>query len=499
MSNTYEVAVVPRTERTGILRSPVSTLPETFHAIVDDRRQQYIVYHPATMTFFESSRVAAEAVRAWEHARIQGWALPVEQEKLAQRTLQALENIVIRKSPAAEDEEEINTRRLRRLAINVTQVCNLHCPMCYATDEQVGSGSYGSDVRYVIPSVAERAFKLLLEYYPDGIELIQFHGGEPLLHPRGIAHACERINAYCADKNIQPPVYTVITNGTCMTEEVLDLIERYAIRVTVSLDGTRELNDESRPWAPGRSTYDAVVNGLTKLKERHLDPFSIECTISKLHLGTDLVTLADHFKSLGAANMHIAPAAINQGHPHWLNPIEQEQMLEQWRDLFDAVMDRMGTPDPLYLRSVLGRIEILRKRHREKHLCPAGTNTIAVDVTGNISACFMFTGMHEFQMGRVQGRPQHNQFRERQAHLLQTLLAHPALCTTCWADGVCGDCSASQFITGMREETTYPYNCRYDRLLIERVLLGLARLQRNPETWAQLKTKLGAIPKDIKD
>ncbi len=498
MSVPIAASTITRTRRVGGY-SPISRLPETFHAILDDRYQQAVIYHPATMAFYEVSRPVAEAVQAWEHTRAGHNMLSPEQQALAERALHTLRGLVARKTPAGEDEEEINTQRLRRLAINVTQVCNLHCPMCYATDDQLGAGTYGSDVKFVIPSVPEQAFKRMLEYYPDGVEMIQFHGGEPLLHPRGISRACERINAYCAERGIEPPVYTVITNGTCMTDEVLDIIERFAIRVTVSLDGTREINDANRPWAAGRSAYDAAVAGLEKLKERNLGPFTIECTISKPHLGVDLRQLAQHFKSLGPTNIHMAPATVSRDHPHWLNPEETRQMLEQWRALFDDVMDRLGTHDPLYLRSVLGRIGTLRTRHREKHLCPAGTNTIAVDVTGNISACFMFTGMREFQLGRVQGRPNADEYRARQAKLMHTLLAHPDLCGTCWADGVCGDCSAGQYITGMREQETYPYSCQYDRLMIERVILGLARLQRNPETWVRFKANLTAAPEDLSE
>jgi uncharacterized protein len=485
--------------RRSVGYQPLSRLPETFHAILDERYQQALIYHPATMTFYEVAWPVAEAVRAWELAGRQLGPLATEERALAERALRVLGERVAARPPAEEDAEEINTRRLRRLAINVTQVCNLRCPMCYATDDQLGAGTYGSDVRFVIPSVPEQAFKRMLEYYPEGVELIQFHGGEPLLHPRGIQRACERINAYCAEHGIEPPVYTVITNGTCLSEEVLDLIERFAIRVTVSLDGTREINDANRPWAPGRSAYDAAVAGLERLKQRKLGPFSIECTISKPHLGVDLRELALHFKSLGAATIHMAPASVSPDHPHWLTPDEVRQMLEQWRDLFDEVMDRYGTREPLYLRSVLGRLTTLRTRHREKHLCPAGTNTIAVDVAGNISACFMFTGQREFQLGRVQGKAQPEEYRARQRRLVQTLLAHPSLCNTCWADGVCGDCSAGQYITGMRAQESYPYSCQYDRLLIERVILGLARLRRDPSAWSQLKANLIAAPEDLSE
>src|SRR5438309_1239577 len=98
MSNFIEFSTIPRTQQGKGLRSPISKSQEIFHAIIDDRSQQCVVYHPATMAFFESSRAAAEAVHAWEHARVEGVALLPEQEGLAQRTLQALKGIVSRKS-----------------------------------------------------------------------------------------------------------------------------------------------------------------------------------------------------------------------------------------------------------------------------------------------------------------------------------------------------------------------------------------------------------------
>ncbi|HLZ24840.1 MAG TPA: radical SAM protein [Ktedonobacterales bacterium] len=496
MSNVIQVSAVRRVTSEGATYQPLSAQAETFHVMRSSKYGEAVVYHPATMTFYEVSDAAAAAVQSWEQARLTRSTLDPAADALAQRVLAVLNAMVTRKPPVTEDEEEINTRRLRRLAINVTQVCNLHCPMCYATDDHQGSGTYGSDVRYVVPSVPEQSFRRMIEYYPDGIDMIQFHGGEPLLHPVGIERACASILAYCKANDVEPPAFAVITNGTCFTDQVLDIIARYGIRVTVSLDGMREVNDINRPWAAGRSAYDAAVEGLAKIRARDLGPFTIECTVSKPHLGLNLVQLAEHFQSLGATNIHMAPATVTPEHPHWMTPDEQDQLLDQWRDLFDTVMDRFATPTPLYLRTVLGRISTLSGKHREKHLCPAGTNTIAVDVTGNISACFMFTGMREFQLGRVQGRAQHDQYRQRQDRLMHTLLSHPTLCASCWADGVCGDCSAGQYITNMREQETYPVSCRYDRLLIERVILGLARLQRDPDLWARFKRNYNGAPED---
>lgn len=106
---------------------------------------------------------------------------------------------------------------------------------------------------------------------------IILHGGEPLLAgPDYIdAAAAELRGAIGANVDLR-----VQTNGTLISDPMLEVLSRHDIRVGVSLDGDQRANDEHRRHASGRGSYDEVARSLHMLRARapHLLA-GILCTI----------------------------------------------------------------------------------------------------------------------------------------------------------------------------------------------------------------------------
>jgi uncharacterized protein len=103
------------------------------------------------------------------------------------------------------------------------------------------------------------------------------HGGEPLLAgPDYIDAAATELRGAigtAVDLRVQ-------TNGTLMSNSMLDVLSRHNVRVGVSLDGTQQANDLHRHYASGRGSYDRVASSLRRLRARapHLLA-GILCTI----------------------------------------------------------------------------------------------------------------------------------------------------------------------------------------------------------------------------
>jgi uncharacterized protein len=103
------------------------------------------------------------------------------------------------------------------------------------------------------------------------VEVI-FHGGEPLL--AGPA----RIDAFAAllssELGHRPELTLGLqTNGVLLSEDVLHVLDRWDIKVGVSLDGTMEGHDHSRQYRNGGGTYEAGARGIRLLASprfRHL-------------------------------------------------------------------------------------------------------------------------------------------------------------------------------------------------------------------------------------
>ncbi|HWI64605.1 MAG TPA: radical SAM protein, partial [Symbiobacteriaceae bacterium] len=130
---------------------------------------------------------------------------------------------------------------LRSICLNVAHSCNLACTYCFAD-----TGAYGGRVALMPKEVAFRAVDLLIHMSGarKGCE-IDFFGGEPLLNwevvRETIAYARE-----AGAKAGKAFIFTLTTNATLLTDEIMDELDREQVSVILSLDGRHEVHDRMR-------------------------------------------------------------------------------------------------------------------------------------------------------------------------------------------------------------------------------------------------------------
>ena len=74
--------------------------------------------------------------------------------------------------------KDINLKKCSRLILVISKLCNLNCRYCYAS-----GGSYGnSENKLMNLEMLKKSIESVIELFPDGIEAIQFFGGEPLVN-----------------------------------------------------------------------------------------------------------------------------------------------------------------------------------------------------------------------------------------------------------------------------------------------------------------------------
>lgn len=115
-----------------------------------------------------------------------------------------------------------------------------------------------------VTAVARSIGDHVRQYDLPAVQVI-LHGGEPLLAGRdyidGVASALRKAIDAAVDLRVQ-------TNGTLLSDQMLDVLARNDIRVGVSLDGNQQANDRHRRYASGRGSYDTVARSLRRLRER---------------------------------------------------------------------------------------------------------------------------------------------------------------------------------------------------------------------------------------
>jgi uncharacterized protein len=158
--------------------------------------------------------------------------------------------------------------------LKVASRCNLDCDYCYVYKHADQSWR---DQPHLMSTATINRFATRLREYLDLRELrefsVTFHGGEPLLFGGDRLAAAARAirDVVGIERSVS---FSLQTNGTLLTDEVISQLEAADIQVSLSLDGPKHINDRHRPDHRGRSTFEATLSAIRRLKVRCSPIFS---------------------------------------------------------------------------------------------------------------------------------------------------------------------------------------------------------------------------------
>lgn len=181
----------------------------------------------------------------------------------------------------------------RRLIVELTNICNLHCSYCLRDEDAL----YHSPTRFFSLDLLRRVIREGREEL--GVEHIMFTGGEPTLHPqfKEVLEAVKRENLRSS----------FVTNGWHF-ERVWPAVEanREAVsNVAFSLDGaTREAHDRWR----GEGSFVRLIRAFARCHSSGV-PFIVKVGLRRdtlPHL-EEIVMLAARLGASGASFTHLLP------------------------------------------------------------------------------------------------------------------------------------------------------------------------------------------------
>ncbi|MEV7685607.1 radical SAM protein [Streptomyces bungoensis] len=319
-------------------------------------------------------------------------------------------------------------RSLQRLVLNVANTCNLDCVYCYAQ-----GGDYGGPRERMTFEIGRASLERFFNSY-DEVTTVQFFGGEALLNWKVIRSLCE-YGWELADRLSKPrPVWMLSTNGTILNDEIIEMIDKYDLKVTVSCDGPPEITDRLRPMRNGTESVSQVIAGnIRKLRETTGQPCQIEGTYTSLHVqeGCRVVDVLDYvYNYLGIVAVHMPPNVLSaegphdRSDPHGILPEHLEKVCDGYAEAVAATVRALATKatgSAALLGSAVDIIEELVFPTSYEHpvICPAGSDTIAVDSDGSVYPCFMFYRRQDFRLGHIRAPKEIK--ADRQVAFLQSL------------------------------------------------------------------------------
>lgn len=225
----------------------------------------------------------------------------------------------------------------RTFILKVANRCNIDCDYCYVFNsrDQAWRDLPARMSVDVARAAGERIGEHVVAHGLRAVDLV-LHGGEPLLAgPRHMADLLEAVRrAVPAGTAVR---FELQTNATLLTKAWLDLFERYAVTVGVSLDGPPAANDRHRLTHSARSSSASAVRGVELLKSR---PHLFAGLLAVVDPANDPVEAHDYLASFEPPVIDFnLPHATHEDPPHRSDPNVPEYGLWLSR-VYDAWLAR---------------------------------------------------------------------------------------------------------------------------------------------------------------
>lgn len=151
-----------------------------------------------------------------------------------------------------------------QLTLQVTQQCNLRCDYC------IYSGAYNTrthNKKKMNLLIAKQAIDFFISHARLSNSIFfSFYGGEPLLEYTLIKKCVEYIKDKVEGKKVG---FGMTTNGTLLTDEIVDFLVANDFQLSISLDGDKDSHNKSRKFISGKGSFDLILTNVKRIYERY--------------------------------------------------------------------------------------------------------------------------------------------------------------------------------------------------------------------------------------
>ena len=185
------------------------------------------------------------------------------------------------------------------IVVNITTGCNLRCKYCFAD-----CGPFKGE--NMTENVMDATIDSMLSMPQVKVITFEFQGGEASTNVQGMRKFIEKVEAvkFKYDKLVK---YRTEINCILVTQELIDLVKEFNVSVGVSLDGPKEMTDQTRVDIHGNGAFDRIEKGIKKLRDNGIYIDGAVCTIGQhnVHYPKQLM---EYFDKIG---MNFKPRPVN--------------------------------------------------------------------------------------------------------------------------------------------------------------------------------------------
>lgn len=237
----------------------------------------------------------------------------------------------------------------------LTNDCNLRCKYCFQ-EKSPNSNTARKTSKNIIDDFAEYCRK-------ENITDVQLFGGEPLFY--------KDLFIYCVTtlKKINPDMQIgLVTNGTLMDEEMLELIKKNEISILLSFDGNRETHNGMR------GGFDNILKWIPNFNKKSRISVALQAgRVEGLYKNIKYVW------DLDFANGVYVNVINNYD---WYNESDIKTFEKEYEEAINGMLNGEGI-----LTCALSTFDIIDKSYQKTNTCGISALGLASDWNGNLYPC----------------------------------------------------------------------------------------------------------------
>jgi radical SAM protein with 4Fe4S-binding SPASM domain len=328
------------------------------------------------------------------------------------------------------------------VSLDLAHGCTLKCTYCYLTAGNLPKRK-----------LTKEKFLEILDFLSDNKNhkiTFYFAGeGEPTIN----FELLKQIPTLCREHGFKECTFEITTNGTLLTQEIIDFFEKENFAVSVSLDGDK-LNDQNRVFPNGRPSFDLVFDKIMQIKQSKIR-FACKSVVAPEN--QNLLRMSKFFDD-NKIPFYIG-FATRSFNGEYIPKIEDVKILEKQLDILcDYYKKRISANQCVYSLKIVKDLQRIYYRITTVEGCNAAKNSFFIDMNGDIYSCSSLNSRKDLSVGNIKTGIDYEKIKAFSYYPKK--VNEYSLCKSCWMRYLCsGSCIAEKWLESGDTNVPSKYLC----------------------------------------